>query len=236
MIENKYKKLYYQIIENRKNNPLPNTKYTEKHHIIPKSLGGSNDPDNLVKLSAREHYLCHYLLTKFTIGNNKRKMIYGFNAFIMKGNGDQHERRINSVLYEKMRKELRKVLQERKGEKSPGYGRKDPPETNRKRSESLKQFYETDPGKQNRAKKAEQMSETMKGRIPSSVGEYIIYDNENVERYRIQNKGIRPFLKENNLPLGLKSSAQNNGRPMFMSSRYKKYNGPYKGWYCIKIG
>jgi len=37
--------------------------YYEKHHIMPKCLGGSNEPENLVLLTAREHYICHKLLT-----------------------------------------------------------------------------------------------------------------------------------------------------------------------------
>jgi hypothetical protein len=38
--------------------------YTEVHHIIPKCLGGSDDISNLVKLTAREHYIAHILLAK----------------------------------------------------------------------------------------------------------------------------------------------------------------------------
>ena len=38
--------------------------YTETHHIIPKCLGGSNEHENLVVLTAKEHFVCHYLLTK----------------------------------------------------------------------------------------------------------------------------------------------------------------------------
>jgi hypothetical protein len=63
-IENKYTKWYYSIINNRMNNPHEKTAYTEKHHIIPKSFDGSNERKNLVRLSAREHFLVHWLLTK----------------------------------------------------------------------------------------------------------------------------------------------------------------------------
>jgi DNA-directed RNA polymerase subunit RPC12/RpoP len=38
--------------------------YKESHHIVPKSLGGTNDPSNLVDLTAREHYIAHILLAK----------------------------------------------------------------------------------------------------------------------------------------------------------------------------
>jgi hypothetical protein len=64
LTNNKYTKWYYKIIDNRKENPHPNEMYTERHHIIPKSFGGSNRNENLVRLSAREHFLVHWLLVK----------------------------------------------------------------------------------------------------------------------------------------------------------------------------
>lgn len=54
-IDNKYTQCYYRIVDNRKANPL--TGYSEKHHIIPKSLGGNNKKENLVSLTAREHFV-----------------------------------------------------------------------------------------------------------------------------------------------------------------------------------
>lgn len=62
-----YNKIYNELIENRKSNPL--TGYTEKHHIKPRSLGGSNDKCNIVKLSAREHFIAHRLLAKIHGGS-----------------------------------------------------------------------------------------------------------------------------------------------------------------------
>lgn len=57
-----YKKIYDNLIEKRILNPPQ--EYFEKHHIIPKSLGGSNEQNNLVRLTYREHYIAHWLLTK----------------------------------------------------------------------------------------------------------------------------------------------------------------------------
>ena len=65
-INNKYTKWYYQIIESAKNSN--HSCYTEKHHIIPKSLGGTNNLSNIVSLTARQHFICHWLLTKMTDG------------------------------------------------------------------------------------------------------------------------------------------------------------------------
>jgi hypothetical protein len=71
-INNKYKTWYFSIIENAKTRPVNG--YTERHHIIPRSLGGQDTIENLVSLTAREHFICHLLLSKITEGRNKDKM------------------------------------------------------------------------------------------------------------------------------------------------------------------
>ena len=43
--------------------------YYENHHILPKCLNGDNKKENLVLLTAREHYICHKLLTYIYKGN-----------------------------------------------------------------------------------------------------------------------------------------------------------------------
>ena len=71
---NKYTKWYFSII----NKPRTTVKVAEKHHIIPKSLGGSNRKENIVCLTPKEHFVCHWLLTKMTFGENRKKMCYAF--------------------------------------------------------------------------------------------------------------------------------------------------------------
>ena len=66
-LQNKYSKYYYSIINRAKSRTLDPEVYAEKHHIIPKSLGGPNNKDNLVKLTAKEHRLAHILLPRMTI-------------------------------------------------------------------------------------------------------------------------------------------------------------------------
>lgn len=73
-INNKYTRIYYSIISRAQSRVLDNNVYTEKHHIIPKSLGGNNSKDNLVTLTGREHFICHCLLVKMTTGVDKQKM------------------------------------------------------------------------------------------------------------------------------------------------------------------
>lgn len=54
--------------------------YTEKHHIVPRSMGGGNDSSNLVALSPRKHFLAHWILTKCTLGAYRRKMLNALNC------------------------------------------------------------------------------------------------------------------------------------------------------------
>lgn len=82
--ENKYTKKYLEIIRNAKDRELEPDVY-EKHHIIPKSLGGCNEGYNLVKLTLREHYICHLLLTKMYEGIPKQKMCWALHRIAFSG-------------------------------------------------------------------------------------------------------------------------------------------------------
>lgn len=101
-IDNKYTRIYYSIISNAQNRILPKDTYTEQHHIIPSSLGGSNDKTNLVKLTAREHFICHWLLTKMTTDKCQQKMIHAV-AMMNTANSKQlrYRSNITSKIYEK---------------------------------------------------------------------------------------------------------------------------------------
>ena len=109
-----YQKIYNQIIDRAKNEIREG--YLEKHHIIPKSLGGSNDPCNLVLLTAREHYLCHWLLAKQT---NDKKMWLAFS--MMAVFSDKHQRINSGRLFERA-----KIARSYSmcGESNPMFGKK----------------------------------------------------------------------------------------------------------------
>ena len=49
--------------------PLQSGTYYEKHHVLPKCMGGGNEKENLVMLTAREHFLSHWLLTRINPKN-----------------------------------------------------------------------------------------------------------------------------------------------------------------------
>ncbi len=81
--DNKYLKWYWNICKNAKNRFLDKNVYSEKHHIYPKSIYGENL--ELVKLTAKEHYICHLLLwwglrSKYGTQNNYTiKMSHAFS-------------------------------------------------------------------------------------------------------------------------------------------------------------
>ncbi len=78
-----YERIYKQLIESRKllNRKKDKSNYYEKHHILPRSLGGSNSEENLVLLTLKEHFVAHLLLIKITKGNDKRKMYAALSMF-----------------------------------------------------------------------------------------------------------------------------------------------------------
>jgi hypothetical protein len=102
-LPNKYTKWYFNIIENakRQNRKKKMGVYYERHHIIPKSLGGSNQK-NLIPLTSKEHYICHLLLTKMTFGNARHKMLHAFTMMCSMSS-------INCRLYETAKKSLSKI-------------------------------------------------------------------------------------------------------------------------------
>lgn len=70
----KYHRWYNWLVGRAVCRPLE--AYTERHHIVPSSLGGRNDRSNIVRLTYREHFLAHWLLVKMTTGADRRKMRY----------------------------------------------------------------------------------------------------------------------------------------------------------------
>ena len=84
-VKNKYYQWYQNLVLKSKNRKLDNTVYKESHHIIPKCLGGDNSETNLVKLTLREHYIAHLLLSKMYDGEAKRKMYYGLWIMLLQG-------------------------------------------------------------------------------------------------------------------------------------------------------
>lgn len=123
-LENKYSRWYDFIINRAKERILDSAVYTEKHHIIPRSLGGSNDQYNLVRLTAREHFICHLLLPKMLIGQSKNKMLHALWNMVNQQTQTQIRYKVNSHLYEIIKSNNAKALsEENKGKPSKNKGR-----------------------------------------------------------------------------------------------------------------
>jgi len=90
LINNKYRLWYFQIID-RAHDRMDNFQ-GEFHHQLPRAFGGLNSA--CVKLTFQEHFLCHWLLTKFTDRDAKRKMCYALN--LMTRGTKKHATRIAS--------------------------------------------------------------------------------------------------------------------------------------------
>jgi hypothetical protein len=158
MLNNKYTKWYNSIIKNaRLREPLEG--YKERHHIIPKSLGGTDDATNLVTLSAKEHFICHLLLTKMTVGSERKSMLHAAWGMANLHEPTRQQRyKINSNTYSTLRENLAKMLSETTtGRVGANKGRETSPEWRAKLSAANK-------GKARSLESVEKQKNTITGR------------------------------------------------------------------------
>lgn len=120
-----YIKIYNKLIERARIRQLEG--YKERHHIIPKCVGGSNEENNLVYLTPKEHFLAHKLLVE--IYPNNQKLWYAlFLMAVGKQKVKEKQYVISSRVYEKLKTEHSKFLT----------GKKQSKETCLKKSNSMK--------------------------------------------------------------------------------------------------
>ena len=179
-----YYKIYNSLISKaiaRKSTP---TKYSERHHIIPKSMGGSDCPLNIVSLTYKEHFTAHHLLWR-TFRN--KQMAFGFHVMCATGKG-REKVKITSRQYETARQAVSfartgmkfsdesklKMSLAQSGEKNHNYGKPRSEETKAK------------------------ISAANKGQVPHSVGKP--RSEETKAKISAANKG-RKFTKEHKLKL-----------------------------------
>lgn len=133
--ESKYSRWYNALITKAQNRTIEG--YVESHHIIPRSFGGNDSKANLVKLTAREHYIAHALLWKMKFaGVYGSKMAFAFNTFISKMTtevrGVHHTYNISSRTYEVFKKEYSRLLKEKWAREGANFkGKKHSEETKR---------------------------------------------------------------------------------------------------------
>lgn len=106
-----YKKHYNKLIERSKSRILEG--YVEKHHIIPKCVGGTDDIDNIAILTPEEHYLAHQLLIK--IYPNEQKLVYA--AVVM--SGYKKYKSVNNKLFGWLKRKNKALRKDRAKETKP---------------------------------------------------------------------------------------------------------------------
>jgi hypothetical protein len=124
-----YKKIYDQLMEARlsiKEQRIKQKKsgeYFERHHITPLSMGGNKSyglrSDNIVLLTAREHYLAHRMLWLIY---KTREMGFAFHKMVFSSSPLQ-KRRFDSKSYEAAKKALSEC---QRGENNPMFGKESP--------------------------------------------------------------------------------------------------------------
>jgi len=112
-----YQAAYNRLITYRQEHPAQG--YTERHHIIMRSMGGSDDSTNLVVLTGREHWIAHLLLHKIHYNS---QTVHACHMMAMRC----EERGIayikNSRMYEKIRVECSKLTSIRNSQLQSGEG------------------------------------------------------------------------------------------------------------------
>ncbi len=110
-----YTKHYNALIAKAKTRVL--FAYTEKHHIIPRCLGGNNSKDNLVSLTPEEHYVAHQLLVKMYPNNTS--LVYALN--MMTVSSDKCIR--NNKKYGWIKRRHQEACKARVGALNPSFGK-----------------------------------------------------------------------------------------------------------------
>jgi hypothetical protein len=121
---NKYDNWYNQITTNGKKSREPGL---ERHHILPRSLGGTDDLSNITFITPREHFVCHWLLTKIhSTGEEHWKMLNALRMMRAENpNQKRYDTKITSRVYSKLKEEYAQIQSKKvSGKNNPMYGKK----------------------------------------------------------------------------------------------------------------
>lgn len=175
--------------------------YHERHHIVPKCMGGTNDEENLIDLYAREHFEAHRLLALENPDNGG--LVYAWWSMShMEGNNSQDRYELTVEEYEEARIAYSKNISGennplygvcRFGEDNPFYGKCHSEETKKKISDSLKGEKNPLYGKHLSEETKEKISKARKGKCSGEnspwYGKHL--SNEHKEKLRELNIGER---------------------------------------------
>ena len=120
------RRIYFNLIRKRKKEIINNehSQYCEKHHIIPRSLGGLDNKNNIVSLTAKEHYIAHLLLSKMFKYNEEKEIKMKFALIMMTVTSTLNNKRFNSNKFEQLRKNVGKLTSiSQTGSKNSQFGK-----------------------------------------------------------------------------------------------------------------
>jgi hypothetical protein len=171
-VNNKYTRWYYSIILNAQtqNRNKKDGNYYERHHILPECWFPQYKKEfwNLVLLTAKEHFICHRLLTKMTHGILQHKMFCAANKMLMVSS-NQNRYIPNASVYLLVREEFAKSLSiSNIGDKNPMFGKNR--STELKLKQSIRMNGDKNPmfGKSQSDETRKKISNKLKGRIQST--------------------------------------------------------------------
>lgn len=78
--------------------------YVESHHIVPRCMGGGDEPANLVRLTPEEHYLAHQLLVHIYPAKS------GLAFAMMSMCWDRHGERLNNKMFGWVRRRVAEAI------------------------------------------------------------------------------------------------------------------------------
>ena len=219
-LDNKYTQWYYDIIESARQRKIDG--YTERHHIIPDCFfknrtrngpkgwldGYPNNPSNLVRLTGKEHLICHLLLLKMCAGRKPQFQMSTAFLRLSVYNETHNPTKLTARMYEIARIKLSDAkkghspsTETRRKISEAGKGRIPSEESNRKRSETLK-------GRKQAPELVAKRAAKLKGRVVSKhTRELLSQINKGKVKKRPDTIHEEDSLRKNNL-----SSANDIGK------------------------
>ena len=154
--------------------------YKEIHHIIPKCAKGTDNTNNLVELTAKEHFMAHLLLTE--IYPKSYKLKYALWMMASMENSTQNRYKVSANMYKIIKEQIAKKSIEHKQKISEGLkkayqegkrisnaGKKMPKEFGESISKAKKGMIGTNKGKSMSEEQKRKISETLKNRNRNEI-------------------------------------------------------------------
>lgn len=158
-----YENIYKNLIERAKNRMLDDNEYVERHHIIPKCLGGNNSKNNIVKLYPKEHYIAHLLL--YRIHPNHQGLAYSFWMMCNGNRKNKRDYKVSGRLYEEIRNDFIKMVTQREGT----FKGKSHSELTKLKISNSKKGQKVWLGKKHKEESKIKMSDSAKGKVISDL-------------------------------------------------------------------